>query len=61
MCDGQLFHLFKDKNSIQFLDNFFIVGQITPRIFENYPAKDRFVSKKWISVKDIIDENTFFR
>ena len=40
------FYHFKDKNSIQFSDNFFILGQITARILGNYRTKDRFVIQK---------------
>ena len=31
------FYLFKDKNSIQLSDNFFILGWIADRILGNYP------------------------
>ena len=43
----RIFIFFKDKNSIQFSDNFFIIGRIAHRILENYPTKDRiFIQKK---------------
>ena len=55
------FYLFKDKNSIQFSDNFFILGWIKPRIFENYRTKDgNFIQKMYFHLGYVPNLSTYW-